>query len=151
MLPERSSTGSCSVPKDRVYGPFRPSGIKATAPPGRPHGLPSKKSRGLTWAKFAVSVLRNAPRPCNVGRRQRARHRHNTHRLKIPWAGPLAAPSQPCAEPTRPLTRPINNTPLKPRSTLISPALSVPVVCPIASCGHEWHRGLPRECNRTRG
>ena len=33
---------SCAVLKERACAPFRRSGIKATAPPRRPHGLLSK-------------------------------------------------------------------------------------------------------------
>ncbi|MGC2582314.1 MAG: hypothetical protein WA399_09485, partial [Acidobacteriaceae bacterium] len=56
----------CS-PKERTCASFRRSGIKATAPPGRPHGLPSKVNVVLHGPKFDVSVLRNTPRPRNVG------------------------------------------------------------------------------------
>ena len=56
MLPGRSSTVSCAVPKERVCAPFRRSGIKATEPPRRLHGLPSNVHAALHSQIRCISV-----------------------------------------------------------------------------------------------
>ena len=56
MLPGRSSTVSCAVPKERACSPFRRSGIEATEPPRRLRGLPSKVHAALHSQIRCISV-----------------------------------------------------------------------------------------------